>query len=219
MAQRSRYLTKHPKNILKYPKIDYRAFSFSRRHYAGDNRTARDIHNVGLFWVVKIQGGNAPLPPDKNIPAHRPLYACARSSKWSSTFLKITPPRPKPAYAHAPRCPYIFALLTRDCSSGWGVGLGGLNPSPQRFFFCLSVGTFSRTLPPPPPPPWGILAQNLPPPRRIRRSAPGLDRRHNVHLVITGTVVLHNSDATRQHATSQYQRSVSVGASSRGVRR
>ena len=49
----------------KYPKIDYRAFASSRRHYPADNRTARDIQNVGPFWVVKIQGGggNAPWPP------------------------------------------------------------------------------------------------------------------------------------------------------------
>ena len=51
--------------LKKYPKIDYRAFASSRRHYAADNRTARDIQNVGPFWVVKIQGGggNAPLVP------------------------------------------------------------------------------------------------------------------------------------------------------------
>ena len=82
----------------KYPKIDYRAFAFSHRHYTADNRTARDIQNFGPFWVVKIQGGNAPLAPLMkislpNIPAHHPLYACARSSKWSSTFLKIAPPQ------------------------------------------------------------------------------------------------------------------------------
>ena len=49
----------------KYPKIDYRAFASSHRHYAADNRTARDIQNVGPFWVVKIQGGggNDPLAP------------------------------------------------------------------------------------------------------------------------------------------------------------
>ena len=41
----------------KYPKIDYRAFASSRRHYAADNCTARDIQNFGPFWVVKIQGG------------------------------------------------------------------------------------------------------------------------------------------------------------------
>ena len=52
---------------LKYPKIDCRAFAFSRRHYAADNRTARDIPT---FWVVKIQGGQCPTsPPAKNIPA------------------------------------------------------------------------------------------------------------------------------------------------------
>ena len=77
----------------KYPKIDYRAFAFSRRHYTADNRTARDIQNFGPFWVVKIQGGQCPLAPlIKNIPAHRPL--CARSSQWSSTFLKIAAPGP-----------------------------------------------------------------------------------------------------------------------------
>ena len=55
----------------KYPKIDYRAFASSRLHYAADNRTARDIQNIGPFWVVKIQGGGQcpPGPPDKNIPA------------------------------------------------------------------------------------------------------------------------------------------------------
>ena len=84
-----------PKIFKKYPKIDYRAFAFG--HYAADNRrpTARDIHTFGplSLWVVKIQGGQCtPGPPDKNIPAHRPLYACARSYKWSSTFLKIAPP-------------------------------------------------------------------------------------------------------------------------------
>ena len=47
-----------------YPKIDYRAFASSRRHYAADNRTARDIQNLGPFWVVKnSRGGNAPLAP------------------------------------------------------------------------------------------------------------------------------------------------------------
>ena len=55
----------------KYPKIDYQAFASSRRHYAADNRTARDIQNIGPFWVVKIQGGQCPPgPPDKTIPAH-----------------------------------------------------------------------------------------------------------------------------------------------------
>ena len=55
----------------KYPKIDYRAFASSRRHYAADNCTARDIQNFGPVWVVKIQGGGQcpPGPPDKNIPA------------------------------------------------------------------------------------------------------------------------------------------------------
>ena len=47
----------------KYPKIDYRAFASSRRHYAADNRTTRDIQNFGPFWVVKIQGGQYPLAP------------------------------------------------------------------------------------------------------------------------------------------------------------
>ena len=47
----------------KYPKIDYRAFESSRHHYAADNRTARDIHNFGPFWVVKIQGGAMPPWP------------------------------------------------------------------------------------------------------------------------------------------------------------
>ena len=66
------------------------AFAFNHRHYAADNRTARDIQHFN-----KIQGGQCPPgPPDKNISAHRPLYACARSSKWSSTFLKIAPPAP-----------------------------------------------------------------------------------------------------------------------------
>ena len=79
--------------FLKYPKSDYRAFAFNRCHYAADNRTACDIQNFGPFWFVKIQGGQCPPgPPDINIPVHRPLYACARSAKWSSTFLKITPP-------------------------------------------------------------------------------------------------------------------------------
>ena len=59
------------KIFLKYPKIDYRAFASSRRHYAADNRTARDIQNFGPFWVVKIQGGQCPPgPPDKNIPGY-----------------------------------------------------------------------------------------------------------------------------------------------------
>ena len=59
------------KILKKYPKIDYRAFASSRRHYAADNRTARDIQNRGPFGVVKIQGGGGqcpPGPPDKNIP-------------------------------------------------------------------------------------------------------------------------------------------------------
>ena len=47
--------------LKKYPKVDYRAFASSRRHYAADNRTARDIQNIGPFWVVKIQGGGAKL--------------------------------------------------------------------------------------------------------------------------------------------------------------
>ena len=46
-----------------YPKIDYQAFASSRRHYAADNRTARDIQNLGPFWVVKIQGGAMPPWP------------------------------------------------------------------------------------------------------------------------------------------------------------
>ena len=45
----------------KYPKIDYRAFASSRRHYAADNRTARDI--LDLFGLSKFKGGNAPLAP------------------------------------------------------------------------------------------------------------------------------------------------------------
>ena len=58
------------KIFLKYPKIDYRAFASSRRHYAADNCTACGIQNFGPFWVVKIQGGGGmpPGPPDKNIP-------------------------------------------------------------------------------------------------------------------------------------------------------
>ena len=55
----------------KHPKIDYRAFASSRRHYAADNRTARDIQNFGPFWVVKIQGGQwPPGPPDKKYPCY-----------------------------------------------------------------------------------------------------------------------------------------------------
>ena len=67
-------ISQNIQNIFKkYPKIDYRAFASNRRHYAADNRTARDIQNCGPFWVVKIQGGGAmppppPGPPDKNIP-------------------------------------------------------------------------------------------------------------------------------------------------------
>ena len=49
--------------LKKYPKIDYLAFASSRRHYAADNRTARDIQNFGPFWVVKIQGGAMPPWP------------------------------------------------------------------------------------------------------------------------------------------------------------
>ena len=48
------------KILKKYPKIDYRAFASSRRHYAADNRTARDIQNLGPFGVVKIQRGAMP---------------------------------------------------------------------------------------------------------------------------------------------------------------
>ena len=33
-----------------HAKIDYRAFASSRRHYAADNRTARDIQHFGPFW-------------------------------------------------------------------------------------------------------------------------------------------------------------------------
>ena len=64
-------ISQNIQNIFKkYPKIDYRAFASSRRHYAADNRTARDIQNIGPFWVVKIQGGQCPPgPPDTNIPA------------------------------------------------------------------------------------------------------------------------------------------------------
>ena len=65
-------ISQNIQNIFKkYPKIDYRAFASNRRHYAADNRTARDIQNCEPFWVVKIQGGGAmpPGPPDKNIPA------------------------------------------------------------------------------------------------------------------------------------------------------
>ena len=58
--------------LKKYPTIDYRAFAFSRRRYATANRSERDIPHSGPFWVVKIQGGgNAPSPPDKNIPGER----------------------------------------------------------------------------------------------------------------------------------------------------
>ena len=57
-------ISQNIKEILKkYPEIDYRAFAFSRRHYAADNRTVRDIHNFGPFWVVKIKGGAMPPPP------------------------------------------------------------------------------------------------------------------------------------------------------------
>ena len=51
------------KILKKYPKIDYRAFASSRLHYAADNRTARDIQNIGPFWVEFKGGGNAPWPP------------------------------------------------------------------------------------------------------------------------------------------------------------
>ena len=64
-------------------KIDYRAFTFSRRHYAADNHTARDIPNFGPFWVVKIQGeggGECPLLPD--IPDQA-------SSTYSSVKLNV----------------------------------------------------------------------------------------------------------------------------------
>ena len=107
VAERSRYLTKKQQIFKKYPKIDYRAFAFSHRHYAADNRTARDIQNVGPFWIVNIQGGQCPPgPPDKNIPAHRPLYACASSSKWSSTFLKIAP-----SQAQTSPCPGTVLIM------------------------------------------------------------------------------------------------------------
>ena len=62
-----------PKIFKKDPKIDYRAFASSRHHYAADNRTARDIHNFGPFWVVKIQGGQSPLAPLIKISLRYPL--------------------------------------------------------------------------------------------------------------------------------------------------
>ena len=51
------------KIFVKYQKIDYRAFAFSHRHYAADNRTVCDIQHFGPFWVVKIQGGQCLLAP------------------------------------------------------------------------------------------------------------------------------------------------------------
>ena len=63
------------KRFKKYPKIDCRAFVFSRRCYTVDNRTARDIPNFGPFWVVKIQGGQCPPgPPNTNITALRGFW-------------------------------------------------------------------------------------------------------------------------------------------------
>ena len=68
----------------------------SGRRYAVANLTARDIPNLGPFWVVKIQvcvcaWAMPPLPPDKNIPvipclyikfssgdfSHNPTYPCS----------------------------------------------------------------------------------------------------------------------------------------------
>ena len=87
VVQRSRYLTKHPPKIKKYTKIDCRAFAFSRR-YAAANRTARDILNLGHFWVDKIQGGQCPLCPlIKNIPAIGPTF----SSEWCRLSTLSTP--------------------------------------------------------------------------------------------------------------------------------
>ena len=87
-------------NYLKeYPKIDYRAFAFSRRHYAADNRTARDIQNVGPFWVVKIQGGQCPLAPLIKYPC--PSLRVRSLIQMEFHFPENRTPRPKPAYAHA----------------------------------------------------------------------------------------------------------------------
>ena len=80
MAQRSIYLTKHPKKGLKkYSKVDCRAFA-----------TSRDIPNFGPFWVVKIQGGGQcpPGPPDKNIPV--PFQSCVILTSLTSSIALAT---------------------------------------------------------------------------------------------------------------------------------
>ena len=113
----------------KYPKIDYRAFASSRRHYAADNHTARDIHNFGPFWVVKIQGGAMPpWPPLIKISLHAYTYT---RTLW--TYTQCMHPGSHQLYRigfmiqrdkmlHAPIHIMCRATNEKGCSTGGGGG-------------------------------------------------------------------------------------------------
>ena len=81
----------------KYPKIDYRAFAFSRRHYTQRIIVPHATYNIlNLFGLSKFKGGNAPLAPlIKNIPA------CPSSTLRVRSLIQMEFKWPKPAYAHA----------------------------------------------------------------------------------------------------------------------